>query len=87
MIGASIANRIGIAVTAGILTTVAVLCLILVSAVAAPSAFGAPPPPDEQAAADIEGRIARLVAAGADEAEVRSLVRAANRFARRRQDA
>jgi hypothetical protein len=84
MIVASIADRTGAAITAGLVTAVAVLCMLLVTAVAPPSAFG-PPVVDEQAAADVERRIADLVAAGAEEAEVRSLVRAAVRMARRYQ--
>ena len=83
MVGGSIANRIGVAITAGVLAAIAVLCLILVTAVAGPGAFGPPPALDEAAAEDLERRIGDLVAAGADEAEVRSLVRAATRFARR----
>jgi hypothetical protein len=83
MIGGSIANTIGLAVTAGVVTAIAVLCLILVTSAAGPSAFDAPPPVDEDAAADLERRIEVLIAAGADEADVRSLVRAATRFGRR----
>jgi hypothetical protein len=83
MIGGSIANSIGLAITAGVITAVAVLCLILVTSAAGPAAFDAPPPVDDDAAADLERRIEQLVAAGADEADVRSLVRAAARFARR----
>ena len=83
MIGGSIADRIGIAVTAGVVTAVAVVCLILVTAAAGPSAFNAPPPQDDEAAADLERRVVQLVAAGADEVEVRALVRAATRFGRR----
>ena len=81
MIAASIAERTGAAITAGIVTAVAVVCLVLVTAVSPPEAFGRPVV-DEAAAADVERRIADLVAAGADEAEVRSLVRAARRLAR-----
>ena len=83
MIGGSIADRIGLAITSGAVTAIAVLCLILVTAAAGPSAFGAPEPPDEAAAADLERRIELVVSTGADEVEVRSLVRAAIRFGRR----
>jgi hypothetical protein len=83
MIGASIADLIGLATTAGVTTAVAVLCLILVTSAGGPGAFDAPPPVDQDAAADLERRIELLVAAGADEAELRSLVRAATRFGRR----
>jgi hypothetical protein len=83
MIGGSIADRIGVAVTAGVVTAIAVLCLILVTAAAGPSAFNAAPPVDDEAAADLERRIEQLIAAGADEVELRALVRAATRFGRR----
>lgn len=83
MVGGSIANRIGVAITAGVIAAIAVLCLILVTAVAGAGAFGASPPVDETAAVDLERRITELIAAGADEVEVRSLVRAATRFGRR----
>jgi hypothetical protein len=83
MIAASIAERTGAAITAGLVTAFAVVCLVLVTAVAPPAAFGAPPPVDEDAAADLERRVADLVATGADEREVRALVRAAVRLGRR----
>jgi hypothetical protein len=38
---------------------------------------------DEGAAADLERRVDTLVAGGADEAEVRSLIRAVRRMSRR----
>ena len=79
MIGASIAERTGAAITAGLVTAVAVLCLIVVTAAAGPAAFGRPAPMDDAAAADLERRIDELVAAGADEADVRALVRAVRR--------
>lgn len=82
MIVSSIAERTGAAITAGLFTAVAALCLLLVTTVAPPGSFG-PPVVDEEAAADVERRVAELVAAGADEAQVRALVRAAVRMARR----
>jgi hypothetical protein len=82
MIVASIADRTGAAITAGLVTAVSVLCLILVTAAAGPEAFGGSAGPDDTALADIERRVADLVAGGADEAEVRSLVRAVRRTAR-----
>ena len=81
MIVASIADRTGAAITAGLVTAVAVVCLVLVTATAGPDAFGAPIV-DPDAAADLERRINELVDAGADEAQVRSLVRAARRLPR-----
>lgn len=81
MIVGSIAERTGFAITAGLVTAVAVVCMLLVTAVAPPSSFG-PPVVDPETAADVERRVEALVAAGADEAEVRSLVRAVSRMAR-----
>ena len=83
MIVASITDHIGIAITSGMVAAVAVLCLILVTAAAGPAAFAAPPAVDEQAAEDLERRVQHLVEAGADETEVRSLLRAAGRLYRR----
>jgi hypothetical protein len=83
MIVASVTDHNGIAIATGLTAAIAIVCLILVTAVAGPEAFGGPPPVDEAAAADLERRIDALVAAGADEAEVRSLVRAAGRVYRR----
>jgi hypothetical protein len=83
MIVTSITNHTGAAITFGLVAAGAVVCLILVTAVAGPSAFDAPPPVDENAALDVERRIERLVEGGADEAEVRSLVRATARLTRR----
>jgi hypothetical protein len=83
MIVASITSHNGVAIAMGLTAAVAVMCLMLVTAVAGPEAFGQSQPVDEAAAADIERRVGALVAAGADEAEVRSLVRAVRRIARR----
>ena len=83
MIASSITSHNGVAIALGLVAAVAVLCLMLVTAVAGPGAFGPPPPVDEGAAADVERRVTALVAAGADETDVRSLVRAVHRLARR----
>jgi hypothetical protein len=82
MIVGSIADNNGTAVTFGLITAVAAAGLILVTSVAGPGAFGGAPV-DEAAAEDVERRVEELVAAGVDEAEVRSLVRAAIRLGRR----
>lgn len=74
MIAGSIADNNGTAITFGLVTAVAALCLIVVNAVTSP--------PDESVAEDVEARIGRLVAAGADETEVRDLVRQASRLGR-----
>ena len=83
MIVASITDHVGAAIAAGSVAAIAVLCLMLVTAVAGPGAFGSPPAVDEAAAADVERRVQALVATGADEDEVRSLVRAVRRLAQR----
>lgn len=89
MVGGSIADNNGIAITFGLISAVAALGLILVTSVTsgpdAPS-FAAPGPApaafDEQEAAHMEARIEALVAAGADEATIRDLIRDAVRLGR-----
>ena len=75
MIVGSIADNNGVAITFGLVTAVAAICLMLVTSVGAatepPAVF------DDAAAEAMEQRIDRLVAAGADEDEVRDLVRRA----------
>jgi ABC-type Na+ efflux pump permease subunit len=79
MIAGSIADNNGVAITFGLITAAAALALVLVTQVSPPGSLakpGAPVPTviDEQVAADLEARIERLVADGADESEVRKLV-------------
>jgi hypothetical protein len=85
MVGGSIADNNGIAVTFGLISAVAALGLILVTSVTSgpdmPS-FDAPAAFDEEAAAAMEARIENLVDAGADEAAVRDLIRDAVRLGR-----
>jgi hypothetical protein len=83
MIVSSILESTGAAITFGLVAAVAVVCLILVTATAGARAFGAPFD-DEAAAADVERRVQALAMAGADEPELRALVRAARRMERRR---
>ena len=83
MIVTSITDHVGGAIAAGSVAGVAILCLMLVTAVAGPEALGASLPVDEEAAADIERRVESLLASGADESEVRSLIRAVRRLDRR----
>jgi vacuolar-type H+-ATPase subunit D/Vma8 len=83
MIVASITSHNGVAIALGTVAAVAVICLMLVTAVAGPEAFGRTQPVDEAAAADLERRVEVLVANGADEEEVRSLIRAVRRMSRR----
>lgn len=75
----SIAENDAVAITFGSITAVAALGLILVTA--ATSA-----PATEAAGESLEARIAALVAAGADEREVRGLVGEAVRLGQRQQN-
>ena len=100
MIVGSIADNNGVAITFGLITAAAAVGLILVTAVAGPEAFrkgarrgtASPPGPadpsgggvDEGAAALVEEQVERLLAAGADEAAVRELVRRSVTLGRRR---
>jgi hypothetical protein len=72
MIVGSIADNNGIAITFGLVTAVAAICLMLVTSVTTATEsvrF------DEARAEELEGRIQALVDAGADEDELRELVR------------
>ena len=74
MIVASIADNSGAALTAGLITAAAALCLIVATTVTT----GRRPVDDGEVLAEqLEGRIGALVAKGADEAELRDLVRTA----------
>jgi hypothetical protein len=81
MIVSSITEHTGAAMTFGLLTAAAALGLILVSSVVPPDALGATAI-DEEAATAVEDQVAALVDAGADEHEVRVLVRRAVRLGR-----
>jgi hypothetical protein len=100
MIVGSIADDNGVAITFGLITAVAALGLILVTAVTSPAASGTSgtggsgsgsgsgssdrpdPVAAEEAGAAVEEQVDRLVGAGAEEREVRELVRRAVRFGR-----
>lgn len=89
LIVTSILDRTGAAVAIGLVTAAAVLCLIVASAVAPPTASEPSPAPaaaplDEEQAARVEDLAGRLIAAGADETAVRDLVREAVRLGRGR---
>jgi hypothetical protein len=92
MIAGSIADNNGMAITFGLLTAVAAVGLILVSSVAPPGSFHKRQYDkgsegfDEATAADVEARIAELVAAGADESTVRQLVQQAVHLGRSAHD-
>jgi dipeptide/tripeptide permease len=82
MIVASVAgNNNGWVVTFGLLTAASVIVLMAFSASARAGSSGAP---DEQLAEQVEGRIRALVETGADETDVRDLVRTAVQLGRRR---
>ena len=78
MIVSSIADNTGAALTAGLVTAVAVLCLIVTTAVTGARGVGV----SELLAADVEEHAEALIAAGADEEAVRRLVGAAVRLGR-----
>jgi hypothetical protein len=80
IIGLSIAEENDGALAFGLLTAVAAVVLIAVTAVTTPRRAADP----EALAARLEDRIQALVAAGADEAEVRRLVRDAVALGRTR---
>jgi hypothetical protein len=94
MIVTSINGNAGAAVTFGLLTVPFVLVLLAVTAVTTgrlpPTEMSAPPAGgpapgstlDEEEAEALEARVHALVARGADEQEVRDLVRSALRMAR-----
>ena len=72
MIVSSVADRTGAAMTFGLVTAVAVLCLMVATAVSGPARGGHQR--FEEDAARVESGVRRLVDAGADEDDVRRLV-------------
>jgi hypothetical protein len=80
MIASSIADANGWALAFGLLTAGAAICLITVTAATGGGTVVDP----ELAGEALEDRVERLVAAGADEAEVRALVADAVRLGRTR---
>ena len=81
MIVSSIADNTGAAMTFGLVTAVAVLCLMVATSVTGAARVGA----ESHLAVlsdDVESRVASLVASGADESAVRDLVRSAVRLGR-----
>jgi len=95
MIVTSATKHNGAAVTFGLITAVAVICQMVATTVlneasgtpGAPLGPAAAPTAAEADAARLEEGIGALVAAGADEAAVRDLVRRAVRLGRRRNSA
>ena len=80
MIATSISNHNGAALTFGLITAVAILCQMVATTVVNENR------PREDDGAALEASIDHLVAAGADEAAVRDLVRHAVRLGRRTSD-
>lgn len=80
MIAGSVAGNDGAALTSGLITATASVCMIVATAVG--GGAERPRAPDEAQAAAVEALVARLVASGADEGEVRRLVREASRLGR-----
>ncbi len=83
MIASSVAGNNGAALTFGLVTAAAVVCLMVATAVAGTPSSPAHDDADVQAAR-VEEAVERLVARGADEAEVRALVGEAVRLGRSR---
>jgi len=73
MVAGSIADDNTVTLTFGLVTAAAVACLIVATAVAA----GGPGEADEAAGLRVEELVQTMVAAGADEKELRDLVREA----------
>ena len=82
MIVASVNDSTGAALTCGLVTTAAVVCLVVATAVTRAAPTAARPAVDETRAERVEDLVGRLVAGGADEREVRALVREAVRLGR-----
>ena len=76
MIAASVAGSNAVALTFGLITATAVLCLMVATAVGGAAAAGPDP------GARVEALVQRLVGEGADEARVRELVGEAVRLGR-----
>jgi hypothetical protein len=76
-----VSNNMGVMVTTGLLTAAAAIVLLAVTSAVEAKPLGSIT--DDIAAERLERRIGTLVAAGADEDEVRDLVRESMRFGRR----
>lgn len=74
MIVGSVADNNAVALTFGLITAAAVLCLMVATAVSAPASTGQSSGFDEAQAARVEELVGRLVARGAPEDAVRRLV-------------
>lgn len=83
IIGSIADNNNGVVVTFGLITAVSIIVLMAVAATAR-SAENRRGEVDESLAAEVEGRVQAIVAAGADETAVRELVGWAVRLGRSR---
>ena len=81
MIVSSIADNTGAAMTFGLVTAVAVLCLMVATSVTGAARVGAESHL-EALSDEVETKVAELTEKGADETELRQLVRAAVRLGR-----
>jgi hypothetical protein len=82
MIVGSVADNNDVALTFGLITAAAVLCLMVATAVSPPTTTAAAAAFDEGQAARVEALVARLVADGVPEDKVRELVGEAVRLGR-----
>jgi hypothetical protein len=81
MVAGSIADNNAVAMTFGLITAAAALCLIVATAVTRSST----PRPVDQTGPEVEARIAQLVQQGVDESALRGLVQAAVELGRNAQ--
>jgi hypothetical protein len=83
MVGGSVADNSDLALTFGLITAAAILCLMVATAVSGPATGGGGTGAfDEGQAARVEHLVDRLVAGGAGESDVRELVGEAVRLGR-----
>jgi hypothetical protein len=82
IVAGSIADNNAVALTFGLVTAVAVLCLMVATAVSSPATVANTAAFDEAQAARVENLVGRLVADGAREDAVRQLVGEAVRLGR-----
>ena len=84
IVAGSVADNNAVALTFGLVTAAAVLCLMVATAVSPPAAATGTAAFDESQAARVERLVGRLVAEGAQEEAVRQLVGEAVRLGRGR---
>src|SRR5207253_5460941 len=77
MVGGSVADNNGAALTAGLVTAAASLCLMVAYAVSSPRVADEPRSDVDERAAAVEAQVGALVAEGVREDHLRALVRSA----------